>query len=130
MPRKAGDSRHHQLEELSRGIKNLAKELGLTFISLSQLNREVEKRTSGRPVLSDLKESGAIEEDADVVILLSRNGDQKTGPRQIVCDVPKNRQGRVGELGLIFDGEYQRWSESAEPFQFKTPPRKHYTDDV
>ena len=127
---KAGDSRHHQLEELSRGIKNLAKELGLTFISLSQLNREVEKRTSGRPVLSDLKESGAIEEDADVVILLSRNGDQKTGPRQIVCDVPKNRQGRVGELGLIFDGEYQRWSESAEAFQFKTPPRKQYTEDV
>lgn len=127
---KSGDSRHHQLEELSRGIKNLARQLELTFISLSQLNRDVEKRSSGRPVLSDLKESGAIEEDADVVMLLSRHGDSKDGPRQIVCDLPKNRQGRVGELGLIFDGEHQRWTESAEPFQFKTPPRRHYTEDL
>lgn len=124
------ENRHHQLEELSRGLKNLAKQLDLTFISLSQLNREVEKRTSGRPVLSDLKESGSIEEDADIVILLSRHGDAKTGPRQIVCDLPKNRQGRVGEFGLIFDGEYQRWTESAEPFQFKTAPKKHYTEDL
>lgn len=114
---KAKDSRHHQIEELSRGIKHLAKQLEVTFISLSQLNRDVEKRTDGRAKLSDLKESGAIEEDADVVILLSRHGDNKEGPRQIVCDVPKNRQGRVGELGLIFEGEFQRWSESAEPFR-------------
>lgn len=113
---KTGDSRHHQLEELSRGLKSLARQLDLSFLTLSQLNREVEKRVSGRPVLSDLKESGAIEEDADVVILLSRHGDNKEGPRQIVCDVPKNRQGRVGDLGLIFEGEFQRWSESAEPF--------------
>lgn len=127
---KSGDSRHHQLEALSRGIKSLAKQLDLTFISLSQLNREVEKRASGRPALSDLKESGAIEEDADVVILLSRHGENKNGPKQIVCDLPKNRQGRVGELGLIFEGEYQRWTESAEPFQFKKAPSQHYTDDV
>lgn len=128
---KASDSRHHQIEELSRGIKHLAKQLDVTFISLSQLNREVEKRTSGRPVLSDLKESGAIEEDADVVILLSRHGDEQNGVRQIVCDVPKNRQGKVSELGLIFDGEYQRWSESAEPFyQQKAQSRgRSYTEE-
>lgn len=128
---KTTESRHHQLEELSRGIKNLAKSLDLSFITLSQLNREVEKRVSGRPVLSDLKESGAIEEDADVVILLSRHGDNREGPRQIVCDMPKNRQGRCGDFGLIFEGEYQRWSESAEPFHQKSDraPTKRYAED-
>jgi replicative DNA helicase len=125
------DNRHHQIEQLSRGIKTLAKQLDLTFITLSQLNREVEKRASGRPVLSDLKESGAIEEDADIVMLLSRNGDANSGGFQIInCEIPKNRQGRVGTLTLGFDGAHQQWTETVAPVEFKKPARKHYTEDV
>ena len=110
---KAGDSRHHQIEEISRGLKSLAKQLDITIITLSQLNREVEKRTSGRPVLSDLKESGAIEEDADAVLMLWRH-QVGQGSNVIGSAVPKNRQGRVGEFALHFEGAYQRWTESTE----------------
>lgn len=128
---KAGDSRHHQIEAISRGLKALAKQLDITIVTLSQLNREVEKRTSGRPVLSDLKESGAIEEDADVVLMLWRH---KTGDmaNTIGCAVPKNRQGRVGEFALHFEGAFQRWTESteslAEPVK-KMGASNRYTED-
>lgn len=127
---KPGDSRHHQIEAMSRGLKNLARQLDITIITLSQLNRDVEKRTTGRAVLSDLKESGAIEEDADVVILLNKHGDNQDGSRSIACDVPKNRQGRTGELGLHFDGAHQRWTESAQPLTFKKPATRHYTEEA
>lgn len=106
-------SRHHQLEEISRGLKSLAKTLGITILTLSQLNREVEKRTSGRPIMADLKESGAIEEDADTVLLMWRHRlDEHSA--LIGLDVPKNRQGRTGEVPLNFRGAYQLWEESAE----------------
>lgn len=110
---KASDSRHHQIEEISRGLKALSKQLDIAIVTLSQLNREVEKRVGGRPVLSDLKESGAIEEDADVVLMLWRH---KVGDyaNTIGCAVPKNRQGRVGEFALHFEGAHQRWTESTE----------------
>jgi replicative DNA helicase len=124
------DSRHHQIEALSRGLKSLSKQLDITVITLSQLNREVEKRVSGRPTLSDLKESGAIEEDADVVILLSRQGDEQDGFRVINCDIPKNRQGRTGAISLGFNGRHQEWHAVARPVEFKQPARRHYTEDV
>jgi replicative DNA helicase len=113
---KTGDSRHHQIEEISRGLKSLSKQLDIAIVTLSQLNREVEKRASGRPVLSDLKESGAIEEDADAVLMLWRH---KVGDfAQVMgCAVPKNRQGRVGEVALHFEGRFQQWSESTESLE-------------
>lgn len=124
------DNRHHQIEELSRGTKKLARQLDITIILLSQLNREVEKRVSGRPVLSDLKESGSIEEDADVVMLLSRAQENPGGVQLINCDIPKNRQGKVGGLTLGFNGSFQQWHESVMPFEFKKPAKRHYTEDV
>lgn len=124
------DTRHHQIEQLSRGIKTLAKQLDVCFITLSQLNREVEKRASARPMLSDLKESGAIEEDADIVILLSRSQQSANGLQIVHCDIPKNRQGRTGSFALAFDGPTQRWTETVLPPEFKSPPRRHYTEDV
>lgn len=127
---KATDNRHHQIEEMSRGLKNLARQLDITIVTLSQLNREVEKRTSGRPILSDLKESGAIEEDADVVILLSRYSVSPDGGNVIACDVPKNRQGRVGELALRFEGMYQLWQESTVSLQSKKNGGRQYTDEA
>lgn len=109
---KGDSSRHHQIEELSRGLKALSKQLDICIVTLSQLNREVEKRASGKPALSDLKESGAIEEDADAVLMLYR-----ASPTMIGCAVPKNRQGRTGEVALHFDGQYQRWAESTESLE-------------
>ena len=129
---KATDSRHHQIEEMSRGLKNLARQLDITIVTLSQLNREVEKRTSGRPILSDLKESGAIEEDADLVLLLSCYSTSPEGSNVIACDVPKNRQGRVGALALSFEGRYQHWQEITVSLQQakKTASGKRYTDEA
>lgn len=124
------DNRHHQIEQLSRGLKNLAKQLDICIVTLSQLNREVEKRQNGKPILSDLKESGSIEEDADVVLLLHRLTEGENGFRTIHCDVPKNRQGKTGAVTLGFDGRYQDWRETvAPPPELKTPMRKHYTED-
>lgn len=125
-------SRHHQIESLSRGLKKLARQLDVCFVTLSQLNREVEKRTSGRPALSDLKESGAIEEDADIVMLLSRNANAtaQDGFQVLNLDVPKNRQGRVGTLALGFNGAHQEWHETAAPVEFKQPSRRSYTEEV
>ena len=110
---KDGDNRHHQIEVLSRGLKSLAKQLDIAIITLSQLNREVEKRTNGRPMLSDLKESGSIEEDADIVMMLSRN---------------PNRQGAIGNVCLGFNGSHQEWHETTEPVSFKPSARRSYAD--
>jgi len=125
-------SRHHQLEEISRGLKALAKQLQITIITLSQLNREVEKRASGRPVLADLKESGAIEEDADVVMLMWR---QRKNDNYTLngMDVAKARGGRTGDVALHFEGQHQRWSESTESLAdpVKAMGRgNRYTDDI
>jgi replicative DNA helicase len=124
-------SRHHQIEEISRGIKVLAKQLGLTTIVLSQLSREVEKRTSGRPTLADLKESGAIEEDADTIILLSPDGTRESGDQVIHADVAKNRGGKRGYFKLAFTGAYQQFVETFETETKHRGPRQvAYTEDV
>lgn len=131
--RKTNDKRHHQIEEISRGLKALAKQLGITIIALSQLNRGLESRVGGKPQLSDLKESGAIEEDADVVMLLSLNHISSHGGKVVEVDFAKNRQGRVGSVPLAFDGAYQHWTDSAEPLSTPDPGRRkasHYTDDI
>ena len=107
--------RRVELEEITRGSKQLAKQLGITVMLLSQLNREVEKRTNPRPVMSDLKECGAIEEDADVIMALWTHQKGGEGEADIKgCAILKNRDGQTGEVALHFDGPYQRWSESTE----------------
>jgi replicative DNA helicase len=101
------DRRHHQIEQISRGMKTLAKELGATVLLLSQLNRGREE-----PELDNLKESGAIEEDADTVLLLHPMGRETDGSMLLLVKIPKNRQGRRGRLGMSFDGKTQRWKQS------------------
>lgn len=111
--RKDGN-RNSEIEEISRGLKSLAKELGIAVIALSQLNRDVEKRAVKRPTLSDLRDSGAIEQDADVVMFLWPVREFPNEGRRIVgLGIDKNRQGRLGQVGLDFYGDVQRWTQSA-----------------
>ncbi len=129
--KRGNTSRHHQIEELSRGTKSLAKQLGLTVVLLSQLSREVEKRTGGKPNLSDLKESGAIEEDADTVILLSVDHVRDNGITVVHADVPKNRGGKKGHLKLAFTGAFQQFAETQETDAFRRAPEpaRQYAED-
>lgn len=116
---KAGASgaanRNAEIEEISRGLKALAMELGLAVIVLSQLNREVEKRPGKRPQLSDLRDSGSIEQDADAVLMLWPLRDLYGGGRLVGAALEKNRQGQRGEVALDFRGAVQRWTVSTEP---------------
>lgn len=121
-------SRHHQIEEISRGIKVLAKELNIPIILLSQLGRDVEKRTPPRPLPSDLKESGAIEEDADVIILMWPH--EKTDSHTLVgFDIAKNRGGSKGEFGCRFVGKYQQWHASDESLRVPVMAKKESAYD-
>ena len=103
-------SREQEIAIISRSLKSLAKELAVPILALSQLNRGVEKRRDGPPVLSDLRESGAIEQDADVVMFLHRPEDEKDaegGPQradvqEIELHIAKQRQGPTGKVDLVF----------------------------
>lgn len=120
-----GDNRNLQIEEISRGLKSLAKELRCPVLALSQLNRKVEERASRRPTLADLRDSGAIEQDADAVIFLWPAREIKDqGVRIVGCEVAKNREGQTGEFALAFTGSIQRWGESTAPLHPPVEARK------
>jgi replicative DNA helicase len=110
MVSKSKQDRHLQVAEFSRQLKILAKDLQVPVIALSQLNRNSEATTLSVPKLSDLRESGAIEQDADVVFLLRKEGDieDPTANVELIIDVAKNRHGRTGEIKLRWDGGYSR----------------------
>ncbi|MDQ2822058.1 MAG: replicative DNA helicase [Pseudomonadota bacterium] len=110
-----GDKRHEQIGSYSRGLKAMAKELGVVVIALAQLNRKVEDRPDRRPMLSDLRDSGEIEQDADIVMLVHRQemyepeNYELKGFAEVL--VRKHRSGSLGDIPLNFDGPTCRFSE-------------------
>mgnify|MGYP001594626739 CR=1 FL=1 len=110
------ESRQQEISEISRSLKALARELRVPIVAISQLSRAVESRTDHRPQLSDLRESGAIEQDADVVVLILREEYYNpTSENQGVAEViiAKQRNGPVGSLKLAFIKEYTRFENIA-----------------
>lgn len=112
----AKQQRAYQLEEITRGLKTLAKELDIAVVCLAQVNRKVEERANQAPHLSDLRDSGAIEQDADVVMFISRpiQGNPNLGAEwsnYARMDIAKNRQGRCGVVDLWYEGEQVRFDE-------------------
>lgn len=104
-----------RVQEITRNLKILAKELDVPVILLSQLSRGVESRPDKRPLLSDLRDSGSIEQDADIVMFLYRDAyynKESTEPNISECIVAKNRHGETGTVKLIWDGQFTRFSNA------------------
>jgi replicative DNA helicase len=117
------ENRQQEIADISNGVKSLAKELDVPVIVLSQLNREIEKEKNRQPRLSDLRESGAIEQDADLVGLLYKpsSGDEEDGAAQETADavavnllIAKQRNGPTGEIKLTFIKGYTRFENAAK----------------
>ena len=110
------ESRQQEVSEFSRALKLLAKELEVPVIAVSQLNRGPEQRTDKKPAMSDLRESGSIEQDADMVILLHReDAYDKESPRAGEADliVAKHRNGPTDNITVAFQGHYSRFVDMA-----------------
>ena len=119
-----GFNREQEISTISRSLKSLAKELEIPVLALSQLSRSVEQRPgSKKPILSDLRESGAIEQDADMVMFIYRpeyykdSVDPEDKPKgYTIIDIAKHRNGKLGEVELRFVGQYARFEETEQDF--------------
>ncbi len=116
-PQAAKASREQEISEISRGLKALAKELQCPVLALSQLNRSLEQRTDKRPQLSDLRESGAIEQDADVILFIYRDviyNKDTEHPNIAEVIIGKNRHGATGTIETHFEGRYTRFENLSQ----------------
>jgi replicative DNA helicase len=112
------DSRQGEIAEISRMLKNLARELNIPVVCMSQLSRKVEERVGHRPIMSDLRESGSIEQDADVILFLFRREyyDPHDKPGQAECIVAKNRHGGIGTVSLAFRKELAQFNNLSHTY--------------
>ncbi|MBD5553276.1 MAG: replicative DNA helicase, partial [Desulfovibrio sp.] len=122
------DSRELEISDISRSLKGLAKELDIPVVALAQLNRKVEDRTDKRPILADLRESGAIEQDADVIMFVYRDDVYKyhkpaerplNGEAEII--IGKQRNGPVGVAELMYLSEYTAFVTKAPDYMAPEP---------
>ncbi len=118
--RDRAESRQQEISEISRSLKGLARELNVPVVALSQLSRAPESRNDHRPMLSDLRESGAIEQDADLVMFLYRDayynpGTEKTNIAELI--IAKQRNGPTGTIELTWLGEYAEFRDKAPEFR-------------
>ena len=115
-----GESRQQAVSDMSRMLKIMAKELGVPVLCLSQLSRANEKRDDKRPMLSDLRDSGAIEQDADIVLFLYRDDYSKEDSEQhniAECIIAKNRHGSTGKVNLTWSPEYTTFSTLEQRYE-------------
>jgi replicative DNA helicase len=115
------DNRQQEISEISRALKIMAKDLNVPVITLSQLSRAPETRADHRPMLSDLRDSGAIEQDADIVLFLYRddyyNKEKSQEPNVAECIIAKHRNGETGTVKLRWFGEYTKFANLGDRFQ-------------
>jgi replicative DNA helicase len=122
----SSENRVQEVSEISRSLKSLARELNVPVLALSQLNRAVENRPDKKPMLADLRESGSIEQDADVVMFISRqdmyktNDADKTNIAEIT--IAKHRNGPTGSVELFFDAEKTSFRNLDRSFSQTLPP--------
>jgi replicative DNA helicase len=121
-PSTRGRSREQEVSEISSTLKSIARELSISVIGVSQLNRELEKRPDKRPTMSDLRESGAIEQDADTILLIYRDevynkSEDNTEKGIAEIGIGKNRNGQITTIKCVFSDKYQKFSDMVHEYR-------------